>query len=147
MIEGNGAAAPAAVPDYAPCRIELEFGDGEYTFQLRLVQIAELQRKCDAGIATIWGRVAGQSYHAEDLVETVRLGLIGGGMDAVKAKRLVATYTDEWPMEKWWSHAFAILAACVVGYQPPEEEQPADAEKKTVTAASASPAPTETGTP
>ena len=37
--------------------IELNFGDGAYTFALPLPQIAELQRKCDIGIGGLFGRV------------------------------------------------------------------------------------------
>lgn len=118
------------VPDYHPCEIELEFADGSHVFKLTLKTIAELQEKCGAGIGAIYARIANGTYRAEDLVEVCRLGLIGGGMEGPDARKLLDRYcVDRWPLEKWHGHAYAIMVACVHGYQAPD--QPDDAEKKT----------------
>ena len=104
---------------FAPCEIEMAFGDGDHLFRLKLKQIAELQEKCKAGIGTIYRRVLTGEYFIEDCVETVRLGLIGGGMDSTKARVLMERYFDDIPVESKWMHAQAILASCIVGYSPP----------------------------
>jgi hypothetical protein len=121
------------LPDYQPCEVELEFGDGSYRFKLTLKTIAELQEKCSAGIGTIYSRIASGSYRSEDLIETCRLGLIGGGLEGVAARKLIERSCDEWPLDRWHQHAYAVIAACVHGYTPPESEGEPDGEKKTVT--------------
>lgn len=107
-------------PKYNPCEITLEFGDGEYLFRLPLKQIAELQEKCGAGIGAIYQRVLTGQYKIEDCVETIRLGLIGGGVPAVPARVLVNRYAEEMPKQFLWEHATSILSACIVGYLAPE---------------------------
>ncbi len=119
------------VPDYHPCYVDLEFGDGEHRFQLKLKQIAELQTLCKAGIAEIRARLLSDNWFAEDCIEAVRLGLIGGGMEGPAAKKMIANYCDLWPLEKWHSHAMAIVLACVHGYLPPNPPPSSEDEKKT----------------
>lgn len=126
--------------------LELEYADGEYRFDLKLPQLAELQEKAGAGIFAIYGRVlkgryllegqpiadaaSGEAY-VEDLFETIRLGLIGGGggvvngedvkVDATTARKLVERYSHTAPLRESWAVAAAILGARVMGYSPPGE--------------------------
>jgi hypothetical protein len=127
--------------------IDLVFADGEYTFALRLPQLAELQSKRGAGVFAIYARVRKGRYaaegvefglpgqgeaFAEDLYETIRLGLIGGGkgvvdeqpvkVDAVTAKRLLDNYVIPAPLTEAWNLAAAILGAKIVGFTPPKAE-------------------------
>lgn len=135
--------------------LELKFGDGDYLFDLKLPQLAELQRVRDCGIFKLYGRVLKGRYmigdtsvaapedgeaFAEDLFETIRLGLIGGGngvvngieapVSANRARELVETYCHTAPLRETWSIAAAILAARVEGYSPPGEAGPATAPAK-----------------
>lgn len=134
--------------------LDLHFADGEYLFDLKLPQLAELQQKRGA-IFALYGRVlkgrhlfgevaiadtaSGESF-AEDLFETIRLGLIGGGsgavdgqkveVDAIRAKHLVERYCHPAPLKESWSVAAAILAARIEGYEPKKKAPlapPADA--------------------
>lgn len=126
--------------------LDLHFGDGEYLFDLKLPQLAELQQK-RGPIFELYGRVT-QGRHmigdvaiastvqgkasAEDLFETIRLGLIGGGkgrvndqpvdVDPILAKQLVERYCHERPLKESWSLAAAILAAKIEGYEPKKAE-------------------------
>jgi hypothetical protein len=132
--------------------IDLEFGDGSYTMALPLPQIAELQRKTDAGIGKLYARVvrgcipnpngsadwvlnpSTAEFFALDLIETIRHALIGGGKgtvngDEVKvtpqiANRLVDTYVLNQPLVDAWKVAATILGVCVLGYDPPKKDQP-----------------------
>lgn len=131
--------------------IWLNFGDGEYRFALPLPQIAELQRKCDIGIGGLFARVTKGcfvspldnqvhidaklgEFYALDLIETVRHGLIGGGKGLVngeelavspaRANQLMETYVLDQPLKPTWELAVSILAACIVGYDPPKKDQP-----------------------
>lgn len=72
--------------------IQMEFADGRYAFGLNIKQILELEEKCGAGIAAIHARLWNGLYTANDVVETIRLGLVGGGMDPVRAMKLVDRY-------------------------------------------------------
>lgn len=141
----------------ASSSIDLEFADGSYTFALPLVQMKELQRKCGlpgppVGIGTIFSRclkgcleIKGQivmapgaaDFYAEDLIETIRHGLIGGGVGLVNgeevkvtpalANRLVDNYVLSKPLKDSWSLAVSILGATVMGYDPPKKDLPATA--------------------
>lgn len=127
--------------------IDLFFGDGTYRFALGLAQIHELQTKCKTGIGAIYarviqGRVEGDNsvghpayaaYHLDDLVETVRQGLIGGAWGMVdgqevkvgpmRANELVERYALAMPLGELWNVAAAVLFAKIEGHKPPDEDK------------------------
>lgn len=135
--------------------IALEFADGEYLFRLPVAQIVELQEKCGAGVAAVFSRLMMGRYRGpggdilfnpleaifklEDIRDTIRLGLIGGGegtvdgqpvkVDPIKAKRLVQDYVDSRPLLETWRIASAVLAAFVVGYTPPDTQKKSPAKQ------------------
>ena len=79
--------------------VTLEWADDAYLFALKAKQIEELEHICGEGIGRICARVFGRvDYSYKHLRETIRLGLIGGGTDAVTAKRLVEAYVDGAPI-------------------------------------------------
>lgn len=98
------------------CEIPLQFGDGEYLFDLKLPQIIELQDKCGfvdtkgnrkpkgilaiyasvmAGRGTIDGEPVGIPTEADaealEIKETIRLGLIGGAQGEVDGETVEVT--------------------------------------------------------
>jgi hypothetical protein len=130
--------------------LELAFADGEYSFALHLPQLAELQEKRKTGVFALYGRVMagrflaesgeavghpqlGEAF-AEDIYETIRLALIGGGkglvdgqeipVSALTAKRLIETYAHPAPLMESWGLAAAILGAKIVGYVPQKKSPP-----------------------
>jgi hypothetical protein len=138
--------------------IDLAFADGTYSFNLGLAQINEIQSKCGAGIGAIYARVCKgrylmesvtfgnpleSEYRIDDLIETIRQGLIGGGkgmvddkeviVTAFRANELVANYVlaPGNPLKDAWTLAAAILTARIEGYTPPADNKPkADEGKK-----------------
>lgn len=129
--------------------LELHFGDGEYLFDLKLPQLAELQEKRGCGVFKLYGRVLRGRYlfegetlgvpvegeaYAEDMFEVIRLGLIGGGrglvngaeiaVSALTAKTLVERYCHAAPLRESWATAAAILGARIEGYTPPKKAKP-----------------------
>lgn len=72
----------------------LEWADGEYSFALKGKQIEELQVLSKTGFGAIYRRVMAGDWHYEDIYHTIRLGLMGGGMGAVEAKRMCDLYVD-----------------------------------------------------
>lgn len=96
--------------------VELDFGDETYSFRLTVTGAIELETKCDAPIAVIIGRVNQGAYKLNDLRETIRLGLIGGGMKPVEALKLVRSYVDERPLAESVPIARAILFGLMFGF-------------------------------
>lgn len=110
--------------------ITFPFGDDTYTFRLGLKQQQELQEKCDAGPEFIRARLATGFPNVDDIRETIRLGLVGGGMPAAKALKLVERYVDDMPRKPNHIHAQAILDAALVGVpdDPVGKSQPGQGE-------------------
>ena len=104
------------------CEKVIAFGDGDYLFRLPLKWLAELEAKCDAGIGTIYARVLTFQHTSKDVVEIIRCGLIGGGMDPSKARRLIETYIDGFPLEEAHQLAIDVVVGCVHGYSSDAEE-------------------------
>jgi len=95
--------------------ITFPWADGEYRFRLAIGQLRELQDKCDAGPAQIAHRLGVGLWRVDDVRETLRLGLIGGGMKPVEALILVKRYVDERPWMESVNPAQLVLMAALVG--------------------------------
>lgn len=108
------------------CEVDLEFADGTHRFRLTTRGIAELQELCQAGIGTIYRRVVSGEYFDADVKETVRLALVGGGMEGPEARKLMNRYCDRWPIERWHRLSMAILVTAMHGYTPPGEGSDTD---------------------
>lgn len=83
-------------------------------FQLRLGEMAELERLCGAGIGAIFMRLGTHQFTHRDVWDAIRLGLEGGGMSGVAASALVLRYQDE-PLMDYLPLAGQIVAAAVNG--------------------------------
>ena len=131
--------------------IDLEFGDGSYTFKFTLQGLKEIQEKStapsgDNGIGSVWRRLVSSRgerfgldlglpddsrFRIEEIIEVIRQGLIGGGSGVVDgeeikvtpaiANRLVETYVLNAPLEEGWKVAAAAMGACVQGWVSPDE--------------------------
>lgn len=86
--------------------IVLEWANGEYLFALRVSEIETLEaesinpstNKPGIGIGAIWMRLMRGDWYISDIHNVIRLGLIGGGMGAVEAKRMVKNYAEGVPI-------------------------------------------------
>jgi hypothetical protein len=95
----------------------LTFGDGRHDFNIAPIgSMLELQDNCDAGPAEIFSRLRNGLWRVNDVRETIRIGLIGGGMKPVDALKLVDRYVGG---PRPWSEsvpvASSILLAALVG--------------------------------
>lgn len=95
--------------------VELAFGDGQYLFRLPVGQLRELQEKCACGPMPILQRLSSSAWRIDDVRETIRLGLIGGGMTPPAALKLVERYVDARPWGECVPTAQAVLLAAVIG--------------------------------
>jgi hypothetical protein len=94
------------------------FGDAERTFSLTAPMIRELERKTGAGIGAFCQRLFARQFSHDDLGETIRLALIGGGETPERAAELVAAYVDGRPYAETLPLAVEILRALWFGTPP-----------------------------
>jgi hypothetical protein len=95
--------------------VKFEWADGEHEFCLPLGQLRDLQKACDAGPRVIFDRLASGRWLVDDIYETIRLGLIGGGMAPLRALGLVNKYVAKRPLIENVGAAMQILEAELVG--------------------------------
>jgi len=97
-------------------QIELTWADGTHKFNIaKIKSVLELEEKCEAGVAEIFARIRDGRWKFNDIRETLRLGLIGGGMMPDKALSLVQRYCDDRPWAESLQPAMLILMAAMVG--------------------------------
>ena len=106
-------------------RIETFLGDAKHPFQLTAPMIIELERLTGSGIGTIAKRMFTQDYRLTEVTETIRLGLIGGGMDPKRAKEMIEAYVDNRPIGDSINVALTVMNATFFGevtrINPPQE--------------------------
>ncbi|RKD61556.1 gene transfer agent family protein [Rhizobium sp. WW_1] len=104
-------------------KIILAWADGDHVFRLGWGELEELQEACDAGPYVLLGRLYDESWRLADIAETIRLGLVGGGMAPTDALKKVRFYVKGRPPMENLQFAQAILSAGVVGV---EDEKPGE---------------------
>lgn len=100
--------------------VEFDFGDGSHRFRLALGELEELQEKTGVGPFMLMQRMITGEWRTQDVVQTLRLGLIGGGMPPADALRLVRRYVEQ--RSDWLNNAASarlVIFAAVAG--APEE--------------------------
>lgn len=105
--------------------VTLKWGDADHQFRLGIGQLRELQEKCDAGPAEIFRRLTVGTWRIDDLREPIRLGLIGAGLEPVKALTLVERYVDARPLAENVPVSRAIIGIALLGA---EDEPPGEAD-------------------
>ncbi|UXN61727.1 gene transfer agent family protein [Phyllobacterium zundukense] len=102
------------------------FGDKERAFALTPELIIELERKTGIGIAAFCNRVFRAQFHFTDILETIRLGLIGGGTSSSDAEALVDAYAKPRPIVEILPLAIVVLETVWFG-SPTTTDEPAEA--------------------
>lgn len=96
--------------------IIIAWANGEDTFCIAKVgHLLDLEDKCSAGVAAIMRRLEDGSWRLNDVRETIRLGLIGGGMAPEQAMVTVKRHVDDQPLARSVLLAYEVLAAAMVG--------------------------------
>lgn len=72
-----------------------DFADDTYEFRLAWGELIKLQEARDTGPYVILDRLLTGRWHVQDIADVIRLGLVGGGMEPVKALKLVRSYVEE----------------------------------------------------
>ncbi|MGB3445739.1 MAG: gene transfer agent family protein [Xanthobacteraceae bacterium] len=101
--------------------VTLPWADGDYTFRLAWGELIKLQEACDAGPGMVLQRLMTNDCRVQDISNTIRLGLVGGGMEPTKALQMVRDYVESRPPLENRALAYGILA---VAWHGPPDEQP-----------------------
>jgi hypothetical protein len=107
-------------------RITEYFGDDEYDFRLAYGQLLELQEKTGVGPFALYRRFMADDWGVADIFETIRIGLIGGGMTPRDAFKLAKKYVQNDPPLTWLTLARMILIVGLHG--APDEDKMATPE-------------------
>ena len=91
------------------------FGDRERAFALPPELIAELERITGRGIGGLCRALFAGDFHHREIIETIRLGLIGGGENPEPAAALIAAYAVNRPLAETYPLAVAILETAWFG--------------------------------
>lgn len=95
--------------------IDLTWAAGEHTFLLNIDLLRALQDRCDAGPAWVLTRLRTHQWFVQDITDTIRLGLEGGGMEKDEARRLVKRFVEDRPLTESVLTATAILMHALYG--------------------------------
>lgn len=90
--------------------ITLTWPGGSHPFRLRLGELRALQSARKAGPEEIYLRFHSGRWEADDLVQVIRWGLVGGGMAPDVAATLVTPLIDLHPLVQFKLTAQAVLA-------------------------------------
>ncbi|MBD3847109.1 gene transfer agent family protein [Bosea sp. SSUT16] len=90
--------------------VVLPFGEEERLFRLGMDQLFALEQKRDCGFALLHDRLMRGGWSIADVSETLRLGLVGAGMELRPAKELVDRYCVPGRLEACATLAFYVLA-------------------------------------
>jgi len=105
--------------DTSATALHADFAGRTLKFELPIGEIGELERRCNAGIGEIMVRLAAHRFFAHDIVETIRLGLIGGGLSQADAETLMRWNVFGRPLAENLQLAGSILEAAVSGVPAP----------------------------
>ena len=115
--------------------VTIVWANGEDQFCLAKVgYILDLETKCGAPIGVLYQRLGNGSFGLNDVRETIRLGLMGGGMPPDKAMAAVKHHVDsnENGLAPSVLVAFEVIKAVMFG-SPPDDPvgkgMPAEAKK------------------
>lgn len=110
--------------------IDIEWAGGSHTFRLGLDQIEELEAAVDMSIFVLHAAMSADLPFArvKHYSETIRLGLMGGGMKPIEARMLVRRYVDERPLSESVALGQVILRAAMerVHSATLEEDEPGE---------------------
>jgi hypothetical protein len=83
----------------------------------RVGLILELEERCNSGLGAVFQRLGDGTWKFNDFRETIRLGLIGGGMEPAEASRVVKRHVDE--CDEGFGHcvllAYEIVKSSILG--------------------------------
>jgi hypothetical protein len=104
-----------------------EWAGRDRIFALRFGDVLDLEQACGNGkeraaIGAIFMSVGSGRFGAGEVYHTIRLALIGGGLERLKADHLMREHFDKGPYVAHASLAMDILTALMAGIEPSDGE-------------------------
>lgn len=124
--------------------VELVFAGDERRFRLGIAELIALQEKRNSGPLEIVMRLQLGSWRVEDVIETIRIGLLGGGMEGKAARELVEANVKPGAITEHVLTASAVLLSALQGV--PDESVSKKDEAATGAPETNSPSPPSTAT-
>lgn len=98
-----------------------EFAGAKRVFALRFGDVMDLEEACGkVAIGALYKRVVAFDFRAKDIFEVLRIGLVGGGMEASAARRLVQERLDAGRLAPLAELAASVLLTLMDGAPEPE---------------------------
>ncbi len=82
---------------------------GEHSFRLGIGELRAIEQRSDAGVSVVLVRLLSGTWKVDDVINPIRLGLIGAGLSEPEAKKLVDAATESVNL-----YALAVTAAEVL---------------------------------
>lgn len=108
--------------------VELQWHGGEHKFALKIGELRALQGKLDSGPEEVLNRLRLGTWRVDDIIQVLRISLIGGGMDPEKARELVVNIVELHPIIEFKLIALRVLAAGLMGETDDPVGEPQGAE-------------------
>lgn len=89
--------------------------DDDYDLCLHIGELIELSEVRDCGPPAILSRLSEGAWFPQDIIETIRLGLIGGGLHPQQAKKLTERAVQSGYLLDYQTVALEALYAAMVG--------------------------------
>lgn len=105
-------------------------GEGYYSLRLGIDELIQLQEKTGVGPNVVATRLLQQEWLVDDIRETIRLALIGGGMSQKEAFDMVKRCVKEGYLMDYVSVAANAIYAALTGIE--DEPLPGEAEAPTM---------------
>lgn len=119
---------------------EIKWPGGEHEFRLGLGELRALQDHCKAGPERILARLRTGDWYVDDLIEPLRLGLMGAGMAKKDARDLVVPLIEQHALAEFKLAATLVMMHALL--RPAvEAEDPEDAPGETMAGATPTTAP------
>ncbi|WP_347139433.1 gene transfer agent family protein [Paracoccus sp. SSK6] len=115
--------------------IVLNWAGGEHPFLLRIGEMIALEKACGSGIAPVFARLRSSltgapTWHVADITETLRLGMIGGGIPRQEAQEIVSVTVDRVGLMALAPTAMSVLFASLKSDGDEEEDDGDTADSK-----------------
>ncbi|MBY5503139.1 gene transfer agent family protein [Rhizobium leguminosarum] len=73
---------------------EITWQGGEHSFRLGIGELRAIEQRSDAGCAVVMMRLLSSQWKIDDVINPIRLGLIGGGMEERLAQKAIEAALD-----------------------------------------------------
>lgn len=100
---------------------DITWAGGESRFLLTIDLLRAIQDRCDAGPQHIFNRLGTGEWMVDDILQPIRLGLEGGGLDKEDARKLVKRHVEDRPLVLSVLTARLVLAHALFGEDEKED--------------------------